>query len=128
MNSFNAVTISGNLPRDAELRYTKSGTASLNFSVGVNRSYKDANGGWTEETSWVDCAMFGGRAEKIAEYLRKGTFVCILGKIRQSRWQTQAGENRSKLEVFVDNIHFENRRNPQEEVETLEVYSEDVPF
>ena len=109
--SINRVIISGNLTRDAELRQTASGTSVLGFGVAVNdRRRNNATGEWEDYANFVDCTMFGQRAQAIAQYLRKGLKVAIEGKLRYSSWERD-GQKRSKLEVIVDDLEFMSSRN-----------------
>lgn len=111
--SINRVTISGNLTRDAELRQTASGMAVLGFSVAVNdRRKNQQTEQWEDYPNYIDCSMFGTRAEKIAPYLSKGTKVAIAGKLRWSQWERD-GQMRSKVEVIVDEIEFMSRQQGQ---------------
>ena len=149
--SINRVLISGNLTRDPELRATAGGTSVLGFGVAVNdRRRNSQTGEWEDYPNFVDCTMFGARAEGIAKYLTKGTKVCIEGKLRWSQWERD-GQKRSKLEVIVDEIEFMNLRNttqgqsadyaPQQNYTApqpsasqipaapdLSVYDEEIPF
>jgi single-strand DNA-binding protein len=109
--SINRVIISGNLTRDAELRQTASGTSVLGFGVAVNdRRRNNATGEWEDYANFVDCTMFGQRAQAIAQYLRRGLKVAIEGKLRYSSWERD-GQKRSKLEVIVDDLEFMSSRN-----------------
>lgn len=134
MRGLNTVSIGGNLCRDAELRATASGMAVLTFSVAVNESRKNQQTGEYEDyPNYVDCTMFGRRAESVSRYLSKGTYVALTGRLHQNRWQNRDGQNRSKLEVTVDNIHFESRGErdggyPQQQEPPADVYDEDIPF
>lgn len=139
MQGLNTVSIGGNLCRDAELRATASGMAVLTFSVAVNESRKNQQTGqWEDYPNYVDCTMFGSRAESISRYLANGTYVALTGRLHQNRWQNKDGQNRSKLEVTVDNIHFESRRldgddYDQQQAEAqgdyeAQMYDEDIPF
>lgn len=110
--SINSVNLSGNLSKDAELRNTQSGMAIAQFSVAVNERVKQGEQ-WVDRANWIDCTMFGTRAEKIAPYLTKGTKVSVQGKLRQSKWQDNEGNNRSKIEVIVDEIEFMSARQEQ---------------
>lgn len=110
MSAINRVFISGNLARDAELRATSRGTQVLKFSVAVNERRKGANGDWEDYTNWVDCTIFGRRAEGVARYLTKGAKVAIEGSLRWHSWETDAGEKRSKLEVIVSELEFMSAR------------------
>ena len=109
--SINRVIISGNLTRDAELRQTASGTSVLGFGVAVNdRRRNNQTGEWEDYANFVDCTMFGQRAQAIAQYLRKGLKVALEGKLRYSSWERD-GQKRSKLEVIVDDLEFMSSRN-----------------
>ena len=108
--SINRVNISGNLTRNAELR--QAGTTSvLGFGVAVNdRRKNQQTSEWEDVPNFVDCTMFGTRAEKLAQYLTMGTKVCIEGRLRWSSWEKD-GQKRSKLEVIVEELEFMSRRD-----------------
>ena len=107
--SINRVNSSGNLTRDPELRATAGGTQVLSFGVAVNDRRKNPQtGDWEDYPNFVDCTMFGTRAEAVSRYLSKGTKVAIEGKLRYSSWERD-GQRRSKLEVIVDEIEFMSR-------------------
>ena len=109
--SINRVNISGNLTRDPELRATAGGTQVLSFGVAVNDRRKNPQtGDWEDYPNFVDCTMFGTRAEAVSRYLSKGTKVAIEGKLRYSSWERD-GQRRSRLEVIVDEIEFMSRGN-----------------
>jgi len=109
--SINKCIISGNLTRDTELRSTASGMQVLNFGIAVNERVKDQDGNWTDKPHFVDCVMFGNRAESVSRFIGKGSKVCIDGKLRYSSWEDKnGGGKRSKLEVVVDEIEFMSLR------------------
>ena len=104
--SINRVNISGNLTRDPELKATTGGTSVLTFGVAVNdRRRNPQTGEWEDYPNFVDCVVFGGRAEPLSRFLSKGSKVAIEGKLRYSSWERD-GQRRSKLEVIVDEIEF----------------------
>ena len=112
--SINRVMISGNLTRDPELRQTASGMAILTFGVAVNDRRRNAQTGEREDyANFVDCTMFGNRAQGVSPYLAKGMKVAIEGKLRYSSWERD-GQKRSKLEVVVDELEFMTSRNGQQ--------------
>ena len=138
--NINRVVISGNLTRDPEARRTQSGTTILSFGVAVNdRRRNSATGEWEDYANFIDCTMFGSRAESIEHYLHKGTSVAIDGKLRWSQWERD-GQKRSKVEVIVEEIQFwgKGRRQEQEppyeqpdapsEPAQMSVYDDDIPF
>ena len=109
--SINRVLISGNLTRDPELRQTGGGTQVLSFGVAVNdRRRNPQTGEWEDYPNFIDCTMFGARAEALSRYLSKGTKVAIEGKLRWSQWERD-GQKRSKIEVIVDELEFMSSRN-----------------
>ena len=112
--SINRVNISGNLTRDPEMRQTAGGTQILQFGVAVNdRRRNPQSGEWEDVPNYVDCVVFGGRAEPLSRFLSKGSKVAIEGKLRYSTWETKDGQRRSKLEVVVDDLEFFSPRNDQ---------------
>lgn len=146
--SINRVIISGNLTRDPELRATASGLPVLGFGVAVNDRRKNQQSGeWEDYPNFIDCTMFGTRAESLSRFLTKGAKVAIEGKLRWSQWERE-GQKRSKIEVIIDELEFMSSRNdnnnsgggysnassapaaapaPQVDV-SASVYDEDIPF
>ncbi len=108
--SINRVNISGNLTRDPEFKSTAGGTGVLTFGVAVNdRRRNPQTGEWEEVPNFVDCVVFGARAEPLSRFLSKGSKVAIEGKLRYSSWERD-GQRRSKLEVIVDELEFMSPR------------------
>lgn len=109
--SINRCNISGNLTRDPEMHATKSGMAIMSLSVAVNERAKNPQTGeWEDRPNFVDCVLFGTRAERLSAYLSKGAKVSVQGKLRYSSWEKD-GQRRSKLEVVVDELEFMSRRD-----------------
>lgn len=109
--SINRVIISGNLTRDPDLRQTSSGTNVLSFGVAVNdRRRNQQTGEWEDYPNFIDCTMFGARAEALSRFLTKGMKVAIEGKLRWSQWERD-GQKRSKIEVIVDEVELMTSRN-----------------
>ncbi len=108
--SINKVMITGNLTRDPELRQTPAGTQVLNFGVAVNdRRKNQQTGEWEDYPNFVDCVVFGNRAEPLSRFLGKGSKVAVEGKLRYSAWEDKEGKRRSKLEVVVDDVDMMSR-------------------
>ena len=104
--SINRACISGNLTRDPEVRRTQGGMAIMTFGVAVNdRRKNQQTGEWEDYANFIDCTMFGSRAESVANHISKGSKVSIEGKLRWSQWERD-GQKRSKIEVIVDEIEF----------------------
>ena len=103
--AFCKVMIIGNLGRDPEMRYTPTGKPVTQFSVAVNQSTKNQQTGeWIEETDWFRVSVFGDRAERAAEQLRKGNRVFVEGRFRTREFEGQDGQKRTSLDVTADNV------------------------
>lgn len=135
--SINRVMITGNLTRDPEVRNTQSGMSIMRLGVAVNdRRKNNQTGEWENYANFIDCVMFGTRAESVSRYLRKGSKVAIEGKLRWSQWEDKQGGKRSKIEVIVDDLEFMSRDGgdgkqpaPAKEAPAADAYAqEDIPF
>jgi single-strand DNA-binding protein len=105
MASFSKVMIIGNLGRDPEMRYTPNGRPVTEFSVAVNQSTKNQQtGDWVEATDWFRVTVWGDRAERTAEQLRKGHRVFVEGRFRTREYETRDGVKRISLEVTADSV------------------------
>lgn len=105
--SINRVIVSGNLTREPEVRTTASGNPVMGFGIAVNDRRKNSQiGEWEDYPNFIDCTMFGARAQSVSRFLSKGSKVAIEGKLRWSQWETNEGQKRSKIEIIVDEIEF----------------------
>ena len=96
MNSWN---FTGNLGRDCDTRHTAAGDAVVSFSVGVKAGFGDK-----ATTTWANCSMFGKRGEAVAQYLKKGTLVGIVGEVNLREYQDKEGQKRYSLDVRVNDL------------------------
>ncbi|MBX4199525.1 single-stranded DNA-binding protein [Candidatus Saccharibacteria bacterium] len=103
--SFNQVILMGNLTRDPELRTTPNGATVCSFSLALNRSYKNAEGNWTEATDFIDIVAWGPLGERVAQYLTKGRPALVSGRLQSRSWE-QEGQKRSKVEVVATDVTF----------------------
>jgi len=108
--SLNQVTLMGNLTRDPELRNTPNGQNVTNFSLALNRSYKDAGGEWQEATDYVDIVCWGPLAERVSQYLSKGRRCLVQGRVQSRSWE-QDGQKRNKVEILANDVTFLDGRN-----------------
>ncbi len=102
----NTVTLTGNLTRDPELRYTPDGLASASFGLAVTRRWQSraAAGTWEEATSFFDVVCWRDMAENVAFSLQKGTRVMVAGRMEQRTWETKEGDKRHKTEVVAEEV------------------------
>ena len=101
----NTITITGNLTREPEIRYTKEGQATAQLGVAVNRRWQDrATQEWQEAVSFFDVVCWRDLAENVALRLTKGMRVVVTGRLDQRSWETEDGEHRYKVEITADEI------------------------
>jgi single-strand DNA-binding protein len=99
------IQIIGNLGRDPELRYTPNGRPVTTFSVAVNQATKNQQTGeWVEATDWFRISVWGDRAERAAEQLRKGSRVFVDGRFRTREYETNDGRKGLSLDVSADTV------------------------
>jgi len=96
----NVYTFSGDIPRPAEQRRTQSDKAVVSFTVPVKSGFGD-----NEVTTWVDCTLWGKKAEsRLHEYLKKGTYVVVTGEAKLETFTKKDGTNGAKLSVNVREV------------------------
>jgi single-strand DNA-binding protein len=105
MASDNTITLVGNITDDPELRFTPSGLPVANFTVAVNRRFKNASGQWEDRLDgFFRCSCWRDMAENVAESMQKGTRVVVVGRLQEQRWEDQDGGKRSRVEIQVDEV------------------------
>ncbi len=101
----NLITVSGNLTRDPEIRYTRDGLPSVSLGIAVNRRWQNRNtSAWEEDTSFFDVVCWRDLAENAALSLTKGTRIIVSGRIEQRTWESEQGDKRSKVEIVAEEI------------------------
>ncbi len=101
-NDINTSTVTGRLTRDAELKYTNSGSAVTTFSIASNYSKKEGDQ-WVEEVNYFDVTAWGRQGEALNQYLQKGQEIAVTGELRQDRWEKD-GQKRSKVGIKANSI------------------------
>ena len=99
----NSITLTGNLTRDPELRFTTGGRGVASFGLAVNRRYQ-VNGEWQEQVSFFNIVCWGDLGENVAATLTKGSRCIVSGRLEQRSWETNDGEKRSVVEVIADEV------------------------
>lgn len=107
----NSCTLSGNVANSPELRYTSEGTPVLSFRVAVpNWHRKDG------DADFVSCSMFGERAQKVADFLRKGTPVSLIARVSCRPWEDKNGSRHEGVGFVIQEIDVHHRA-PKGDVE-----------
>jgi len=102
----NSVFLVGRLTRESEYRVSQNGGAVVRFSIAVNRRKRTGDNSWEDEANFFNCVYMGRSAESVNQYLEKGRQVAIQGELRQNKWTDQQGQNRSTVEIFVNNLQL----------------------
>lgn len=92
----NQLILVGRLGRDAELAYSQEGKPRLTFSVATD---------YRKETEWTDCVLFGDMAETLAQYMGKGTQVCVDGRTKTRSWEKD-GVKHYRTECIVNHVEL----------------------
>jgi single-strand DNA-binding protein len=127
MPNLNQVLLVGRLTRDPELRHTAGGTPVTNFTLAINKRYRDPSGELKEEASFINVVAWQKLAELCAENLRKGSPGLVEGRLTSRSWETQDGQKVNVVEVRARRVQFLTRpEEPGPEPETREEEPEEA--
>ncbi|MDH3973784.1 MAG: single-stranded DNA-binding protein [Deltaproteobacteria bacterium] len=104
MAGVNKVILVGNLGRDPEVRYTKSGQAVASFSLATSERWTGKDGNKEEKTEWHRITAWGKLGEICGEYLSKGKQVYIEGRLQTREWEDKDGNKRQTTEIVANNM------------------------
>lgn len=96
----NVCVFSGRLVKDAETRYTTSGTAVSNFTIAVDTGF-----GEYKRTDFIDCVLW--KREKLAEHLKKGKAIIVSGEYNSRKWEDKEGNKRVNIEIICRDVDFQ---------------------
>jgi len=102
MNNLNQITLSGNLARDPEIKYTNEGLAIADLRVAVNRKWKDKDGNDVENVEFFNVTAWNKLAENCANNLKKGDRVIISGRLNHRSFDTKDGKKVNIMNVIAD--------------------------
>jgi len=105
----NKIFLIGRLTRDPELRYVPSGQPVANFTLAVDRPFKNGQG--ERETDFIGVVAWRKSAELVTQYLSKGRLVAVEGRLQIRSYEAQDGAKRKVAEVITDRIQFLDRKN-----------------
>lgn len=120
----NAVTITGNLTRDPELRHTKSGTAVCDLRVAVNGRRKAQNDEWVNKPNYFDVTVWGAYGAAIAGNLSKGRGVAVEGRLDWQEWEAKDGSGkRQAVKIIGETVRYMGSK-PEDEMQGAEATAE----
>ena len=95
----NRVMLTGNITRDADLRYTQNDKAYSKFSIANNEGYGD-----NQKTNFFNCTLWGKSAENLNRFLVKGQKVLITGRVELGKYTDKEGIERTTVDINVDSF------------------------
>ncbi len=104
--TINRVVLVGRLTRDPELRALPSGTSVCGLRVACSSSRKDADGDYREKPNFFDVSVYGGAAESVSRYMRKGSRVAIDGRLEWREWESSDQQKRQAVSIVADTVQF----------------------
>lgn len=113
--SLNKVMIIGNCGKDAEMRYTASGTATAQVSVAVNNRRKNSQGEYEDQTEWFSVVLWNETAERLSQYLTKGKQVYVEGRLQTRSWEDDSGQKHYRTEVVANTVQLLGGRQTDSE-------------
>ena len=99
----NHITIHGRLTASPELKQTQSGVLVCNFTVAVDRSYKN---GEEKQTDFFTVVCWRGLADMVSKYFAKGREILVSGEMQSRKWQDNKGNNRISWEIMANGVDF----------------------
>lgn len=100
----NSTVLIGRMTKDPNLKYTQSGKGVANFTLAVERNFKDANG--EKITDFINCVIWGKGAETLCNYTHKGSMVGVVGELNTRSYENQQGQKVFVTEVNVRDFQF----------------------
>jgi single-strand DNA-binding protein len=111
----NRIELIGRLTRDPEVRYLSSGHPMAQFTIAVNRDFKNAAG--EREADFVRCVTWRKLAEQVGQYCGKGRLVAVEGRLQTRSYEAPDGSRRTLTEVVGDRVWFLDSRRADGDAE-----------
>ena len=106
MSYLNKVIMMGRLTKNPELSFLPSQTPVVEFSLATTHKFKGGDGQEREDTCFIDCRMYGKRAEAIQRFFVKGKPIIIEGRLQLDCWDSPDGKKNYKHRIFVNEFTF----------------------
>jgi len=128
MRGLNRVTLIGNVGNDPEYKSLQDGTPVAKFAIATTESYRLKNGEIQSRTDWHTIIAWRGLATLAHQYIKKGTLLCVEGKLRNRQYEDKDGQKKQVTEVVAEQIVLLDKKPKTTEPETNDVSEEQVPF
>lgn len=139
----NKAMIIGRLTRDPEVRNTPNGAKVASFGVATNFRWTDQSGQKREQVEFHNVVVWRRLAEIAEQYLKKGSVVYVEGRLQTRSWEGNDGQKRTRTEIIAEKMQLgpkgttpsaeppeviSEQAAPAEEVPTIQISNEDIPF
>ena len=118
----NNIVLVGRTTKTIELKQNKNGTNYVQFTLAVNRPYKDEQGG--QQADFITCVAWNKTAETIANYVLKGTMIGIEGRLQVRSYENEAGVRQYLSEVLVNRFTFLESKKSNNALEPVDTFKE----
>lgn len=105
----NRVVLVGRLTKDPEFRTTQNGVSVANFTLAVNRNFKNKNG--EQQADFINVVVFRQQADNVNNYLSKGNLAGVDGRIQSRSYENKEGQRVFVTEVVADSVQFLEPKN-----------------
>ena len=132
--AINNVVLMGRLVAAPELKTTQSGVSVCNFTIAVDRNYKE------KIADFIDCVTWRSSADFVTKFFSKGDLIALVGSLQTDTWEDDAGKKRKSTKVIVNSVSFagggrksqssegNNTEATSEATPDYEVIGDDIPF
>lgn len=145
--SINKILIDGRIGKDADVRYTASGSCIVKFSIASTERKKDGDSWVDGDTSWFD-VEYWPKDDSITDKFKKGAYLRLKGRLKEDKWTDKEGNKRTKVKIVMQSVESweyvkggssapVEKMNPpihREPVKTVardfdpQAYEDDIPF
>jgi len=121
----NQISIMGRIGKEIEVKTTQSGVSVCNFTVAVDRDYKNGD---EKITDWFDCVAWRGTADFLQKYAGKGRMVVVHGSMQSRKWEDRDGNKRLNWEIQVQNVYLaDSKRDGAGQADPAAVQMTELP-
>ena len=112
--NLNKVILAGRVVADPELKQTQSGANVVTIRIAVNRGFRSRDAAQQNEADFFNVTAWQNTAEFIAKYFRKGSAICVCGRIQNRSWVDQSGQKRYSTDIIAEEANFVESRGNQD--------------
>ena len=128
MRGLNRVTLIGNAGKEAEYKTLEDGTPVAKFSIATTEIYRLKNGDTQSRTDWHTIVAWRGLASLVHQFIKKGSLLCIEGKLHNRQYSDKEGNNKYLTEIVAEQILLLDKKEKAESAGTTMNTEQPMPF